>query len=179
MVNPEWVCEAADEFAHMHNRDAMSWNQQASFDKGSFASLLGLRRIRKPDQVQVFAVGDTIAALCDGDKVITSFPYQSADQFDESPQLISTRPSLNNFVTDTNFYADHTAIWNLSDYNEPAVLCVTDALGKWLLSRQAGEASRIALLKSIRNRYQLTTFVRREREARRMRRDDTTLLVLW
>jgi len=39
----EWLSAAIAEFRKLYDRDSLPWMQQASFDKGSFASLLGVR----------------------------------------------------------------------------------------------------------------------------------------
>src|SRR5215831_4963322 len=39
----EWLSAAIAEFCKLYDRDSLTWVQQASFDRGSFASLLGVR----------------------------------------------------------------------------------------------------------------------------------------
>ena len=43
----EWLSAAIAEFRKLYDRDSLPWMQQASFDKGSFASLLGVRFRRR------------------------------------------------------------------------------------------------------------------------------------
>ena len=38
----EWLSAAIAEFRELYDRDSLPWMQQASFDRGSFASLLGI-----------------------------------------------------------------------------------------------------------------------------------------
>src|SRR6266481_6373191 len=40
-VSPEWIHGAVAEYTHCVDREAMSWMQQAAYDRGSFATLLG------------------------------------------------------------------------------------------------------------------------------------------
>ncbi len=72
--------------------------QQASFDKGSFASLLGVRIADGGRAIQVLSVGDSLAVLCDGDRIKATFPLSSAAEFTRSPQLICTNPTHNAFL---------------------------------------------------------------------------------
>jgi hypothetical protein len=174
-IDDEWVAGAIVDYAKLHDRDALPWAQQAAFDRGSFASLLAVRDAGF-GRVEVFAIGDSLAVLCDGDRLVESFPYQTPDQFDASPQLLSTNPAENAFLRQAETLAGLSSEWDLGELEAPMLLCVTDALGRWLLAEQGREPSPIALLRQIRTRRQFTRLIEREREAGRMRRDDTTLL---
>src|SRR5215471_11453916 len=59
--NRAWLAAAIAEFRELYDRDDMPWMQQASFDRGSFASLLGVRLIDQGRLIQVFSIGDSIA----------------------------------------------------------------------------------------------------------------------
>jgi len=82
-----WVAAAIAAYAELHDRDSLPWMQQAAFDRGSFASLLGVTD-RGDRQVAILAIGDSLAVLCDGDRVVASFPYEAPEQFDANPQLL-------------------------------------------------------------------------------------------
>jgi hypothetical protein len=146
---------------------------QASFDRGTFASLLGVSQIRA-GAVNVVAIGDSIAVLCEGDRVVSSFPYTSADQFEQRPQLLSTNAAENDFLDEIE-----PIRWNLSEYDRPALLCMTDALGQSVLAHRDEEPSPITILRRIKSLTGFKRFVAAEREAGRLRRDDTTLLAYW
>jgi hypothetical protein len=151
--------------------------QQASFDRGSFASLLGVTHLGA-GVVRVLAVGDSIAVLCDGDRILSSFRYSSPNQFDQRPQLLSTNIVENAFVDDLQLEEFYTT-WNLQEYDRPALLCMTDALGQWVLTRVDEEVSPVTVLRELRSLAAFRHFVAEERAAGRMRRDDTTLLAYW
>jgi hypothetical protein len=59
------------------------------------------------------------------------------------------------------------------------VLCVTDALGRWILDQRGAEPSPIAKLRRIAKPRAFAHLVHAERAASRMRRDDTTMLAYW
>ena len=153
--------------------------QQASFDKGSFASLLGVRMADGGRAIQVFSVGDSLAVLCDGDRIKATFPISSAAEFTGSPQLICTNPTHNAFLDKMDFDYDLVADWTFRGLEQPALLCMTDALGHWLLSQRDRDSCPISILRKVKTPRAFARFVREELAAGRMKRDDTTLIALW
>jgi len=181
--NPEfthaWLAAAIAEFRKLYDRDSMPWMQQASFDRGSFASLLGVRMIDAGRLIQVFSVGDSLAVLCDGDEIKATFPLAKASEFTRSPQLLCTNPVQNAFLDKVDLNYDLVADWTFRGLEQPALLCMTDALGHWLLSHRDAEPSPISILRKVRTSDAFARFVKDERAAGRMKRDDTTLIALW
>jgi hypothetical protein len=175
---PEWLSEAITEFSKLYDRESLPWMQQAAFDKGSFASLLGVR-VFEQGRVQILAIGDSLAVLVDGDDIKTTFPYTMAAQFDQRPQLLCTNPIENAFLANVDHNYDISADWTFGGMANPALLCVTDALGQWLLSWNDPERSAISILRGLRTPKLFSRFVYGERAAGRMRRDDTTLMAIW
>jgi hypothetical protein len=151
----------------------MSWSQQAAFQRGSFATLLALHIATDARRVDVLAIGDTIAAYGIKHTFRKSFPYASADQFASRPLLISTRQERNQILF-RNTRRFKTS-WNVAAIRNLTVMAMTDALGAWLLS---DPESRFGILARIRTRRSFITLVEDERQAGRIRRDDTTLLIL-
>jgi hypothetical protein len=172
-----WLAAASKEFASLHDRESLSWVQQAAFDRGSFASLLGLQRCST--RIEVFAIGDSVAVLCDADRVLATFPYESPEQFDERPLLLSTNPAQNSFLAEYEAKRDFTVAWDIGSLAAPSLICVSDALGHWIITHRNNEPSPIAALRAIRTRRAFSRFVMHERAAGRMRRDDTTMLAYW
>ena len=175
----DWLAAAIAEFRKLYDRDSMPWMQQASFDRGSFASLLGVRMIDEGRLIQVFSIGDSLAVLCDGDCIKATFPLAKASEFSRSPQLLCTNPVQNAFLDKVEINYDLVADWSFRGLKQPALLCMTDALGHWLLSRRDDDPSPISILRKVRTPSAFVRFVRDERGAGRMKRDDTTLIALW
>jgi hypothetical protein len=175
----EWLAAAISEFLELYDRDSLPWMQQASFDKGSFASLLGVRIVDGGRLIQVLSVGDSLAVLCDGDRIKATFPLSDASEFTRSPQLICTNPAENAFLDEVDFAYDLVADWTFHGLEQPALLCMTDALGHWLLSQRDRNASPISVLRQVKTPGAFARFVQEERAAGRMKRDDTTLMALW
>ena len=175
----EWLSAAIAEFRQLYDRDSLPWMKQASFDKGSFASLLGVRMADGGRAIQVFSVGDSLAVLCDGDCIKATFPLSNASQFSRRPQLLCTNPRENVFLDKLDVGYDLIVDWTFRGLRQPALLCMTDALGHWLLSQRDRDPSPISRLREASTPKAFARFVREERAAGRMKRDDTTLIALW
>jgi hypothetical protein len=175
----EWLSAAIAEFRKLYDRDSLPWMQQASFDKGSFASLLGIRVVDQGRLIQVLSIGDSLAVLCDGDCIKATFPFSAASAFNRSPQLLCTNPAENVFLNGADGGGDRVADWTFRGLEQPALLCMTDALGHWLLSHRNRNPSPISVLRKLRTPKAFARFVQEERTMARMKRDDTTLVALW
>ena len=176
-VTRDWMAEAIGSFVKLYDRDALAWMAQAAFDRGSFASLLGIQ-LHDLNSLEVFAIGDSEAFLCDDVSIVAMFPYSLSTQFSDSPLLLSTDPSKNSFLVEENYPMTRTVYWDLTNMTAPAVYCMTDALAQWVLQQKEEGNQPIRLLQSIRRARQFENFVNKERASGRMKRDDTTLFVL-
>jgi hypothetical protein len=167
----------------------MSWAQEAAFARGSFATFLAVKAARGPGNVIVFGTGDTIAVLVAGGEIVFSFPYSSPEQFARRPHLLSTRVDRNRLggidivaalrsLCREDPAGDLHRRWSVSERCEPRILCMTDALGAWLLEGERNGERPLEKLLEIATPAELHDLVEEEREAGRMRRDDSTLVVL-
>lgn len=177
-VNRSWFDEAKEAFGKLHNRDSMPWMKQASFDRGSSATLLGIEHIRETNKVKVIAIGDTLAVLCDGSKIIKTWPYSDASQFSDSPNLISTNPVENTLFSGQDILQEFIIEWSLDGIDNPTLFCMTDALGLWLLEQSSNDPSIASTLHSLGKKVDFEKFVLEQRAAGLLKRDDTTLLTL-
>jgi hypothetical protein len=175
----EWLSAAIAEFRKLYDRDSLPWMQQASFDKGSFASLLGVRVVDQGTLIKVLSIGDSLAVLCDGDCIKATFPFSAASAFNRSPQLLCTNPAENVFLNGGDVGRNLVADWTFRGLKQPALLCMTDALGHWLLSHRDRNPSPISVLRKVKTPKAFAHFVQEERSTGRMKRDDTTLIALW
>lgn len=172
-VDRDWIRRASAHHGRGFNRDAMSWSAQAAFDRGSFATLLGLTLDPGRQVARVLAIGDSLAVLGDGSRLRATFPYQSAEQFRQRPLLLATHLADNARLLAPGVLAQATVQWSLRGLRDPVLLLMTDALGAWLLSDPAARLPRLLWL---RNKAQFENLVRTARSSGQMRRDDTTLL---
>jgi hypothetical protein len=177
-LSPEWTAAAIRVFRRRHRPEAMSWSRRAAFERGSFATLLGVETSRDLQETRLVAVGDTVAVLLDGNEVVASFPYASADDFRRRPALLSTRQEHNEFLARPDPPGAPTVTWRLGDYAAPRIACMTDAVAEWFLRLAAVDRSAGDILLALADIAQFEAVVTHEREAGRMRVDDATVLIL-
>ncbi|VWB09534.1 hypothetical protein BLA6860_00265 [Burkholderia lata] len=175
-VNPEWVDVARQDYDRSWDYDSLSWSEQMAFDRGSFSTLLGCEWREHLRDLEIFAVGDTIAVHLEGASIVQSYPYTAAHEFDQRPQLLSTRAEANRFVHSPSFNKNSGTVWHLNEGS--VVLLMTDALGQWLLSQQGGAEPRLNMLLSANTKTAFTELVLGQRSEGTLRIDDTSLLVL-
>lgn len=177
-VNQDWVALALLEYNEKHDFDSMSWSKQAAFERGSFATLLGLEYFQAHQAVEVLAVGDSIAILCDNEQLTRSWSISDPEQFKQHPTLLSTLSAHNRFVEESGFWSDHGRTFSLTGLNRPVILCMTDALGEWALRQAQSGGSGLARLIAMESEEELIELVLQERSAKRMKIDDSTLVVV-
>lgn len=176
-VTPDWLAGAVADYVSRHDFESMSWSRQASYGRGSFSTLLGAQHIPRNQTVEILAVGDSLAVLADGDNLIASRPFSDPERFKERPTLFSTLPEHNGFVSDADFWTTRGAYFELGALASPRLVCVTDALGEWLLRQTQSDGDGLARLLALTTEEELIALVVEERAAGRMRVDDSTLLV--
>jgi hypothetical protein len=167
VLDERWLAKAIGAYHAGFDRAAMSWSAQASFDRGSFATLLGLRF--GSDEVSILGIGDSLAVLDNGANILATFPYDEPGQFSANPLLLSTIHDRNEAILG----ADLTTHWRLDGKSK--LFCMTDAIGAWLLSDRP---ERMARLRDLQTRAEFVAMVEDARADGSMRRDDTTLLVI-
>jgi hypothetical protein len=174
-----WLTEAIVEFQKNYDREALPWMLQASFDRGTFATLLGIRFNENFDWVQLVAIGDTIAVLCDANQTVDTFPYRTSQEFNRSPLLISTQERHPHYLTNDAISEAFVKVWQMESLLSPAIFCMTDALGKWFLEQMESGQEPSRVLRALSKKQAFRSFVLQQRQSGAMRRDDTTLLAFW
>lgn len=175
-LSSEWLSAVVRQYNERYDLSRLSWSKHAAFERGSFATLLGLEVFPSHSAVDVLSVGDSLAVLLSNSEVIDSFPYSNAQQFQQRPELLCTIPSHNGFVEDSDFFSRHHKTWCFKQLKSPVVLCMTDALGEWALKMAQEGQPQWVTLQSITEEAQLQSIVRTERQNKRMRVDDVTLV---
>jgi hypothetical protein len=175
---PEWIQSAIADYMLAHDFAAMSWSQQLAFERGSFATLLAVEHDAAAGVLGLFGVGDSVAVLFDGASVALAWPLAEPERFRERPTLLSTIRQYNEFTRAPEFEMMARATLHLSAFEDPMLLCMTDALGEWTLRMSREEPERLVELLAIRSEAELASLVSAERTAKRMRVDDSTLIIL-
>jgi hypothetical protein len=175
-LNKSWIIEAIREYNLLHNYSALSWSKQAAFERGSFASLIGIELLE--NQLIVTSFGDSIAILLDGDRYIDSFPYIISEDFNKDPELLASFLKYNTFFEKDIDLSKYQKNWYTSNYTKPILVCMTDAFGQWALKNEEKNVSKWDLICNIKTQEQLLTLVENERLSKEMKLDDTTLLII-
>lgn len=132
-LNHSWLSTVVRQYNESYDLSKLSWSKYAAFERGSFATLLGIEKFSEQSVIRVQSVGDSLAVLLSGSKVVCSFPYKKASQFQCRPDLFSTSALHNGFFYEADFFSRHFKTWDLRKLEDPFLLCMTDALGEWAL----------------------------------------------
>lgn len=169
------VEKCAEEYEGLHDPAVLSWSKAAAYERGSFATLLIAQDEPAQNVVSVDAIGDSLAVWVDDGVLLATTPYTRAEQFQAKPTLLATRQELN-ALGDDNAWSRVQWAYEAQGYR--MLLCMTDALGAWLLAHvEQGNESALETLLSIREQHELIDLVEVERAAGRLRRDDSTLII--
>ena len=170
-IDRGWIEQSIATYNSAFDRSVMSWSAQAAFDRGSFATLLGVQIDADSRGASIMGVGDSLAVLDDGEGIRDTFPYTTPEQFQANPLLLSTIHERNQAID----IADVTTHWHFGAISSPKLFCMTDAIGAWLLSDRR---ERMRCLRELHQPEDFFELVETARADGTMRRDDTSLLVI-
>lgn len=175
---PQWLSDALGAYISAHDFLSMSWSQQNAYERGSFSTLLGIDFDPIHRAVDVLAVGDCLALLVDENRFIEAWPIADPERFKDHPTLLATLAQHNVFVAETGFCERSIKTIHLNEYVNPRLYCMTDALGEWALRHALASTEGLKKLFSLATEQELCELVVEERSAKRMRVDDSTLIIL-
>lgn len=175
-INREWLNQALTDYLVQFDKASLSWSKQASFERGSFATLLGLESSPDQNSVKILSIGDSLVVLLEDGQLIESYPYSHFEEFQSRPKLICTKTAHNDFLFSDEFLSKNSRTWNLRSNKNPIILCMTDALGEWALRKELEGFPPWHLLNSISDLSQLESLVFSERQSKSMRIDDVTFI---
>jgi hypothetical protein len=173
-----WVSEAVAAYNRTVDREALSWMKQAAFDRGSFASLLGVQLNLDLSTIEIRAVGDTNIFVLENGELTDSFPVKNVEQFSNSPDLICTVGSENAYLTKDVLTASCMTVdlKKRMDADVLSLLMATDALSAWAMADPTND--RLIKLFSVIDENQLKELVSTERANGSLKLDDTTLITI-
>ncbi len=176
-ITPAWVSGVAAEYKASVDYEQLSWSKQAAYDRGSFASLLAIELALNGTEVEVLAVGDSVAMHTSSELLLSSFPYTTPEEFDSRPELLSTLTAANKFISEPEFFNKHSSkTWAVKsgDY----ILLMTDAVAQWVLREQMEAPSALLQMLEVTQASAFEELVLKMRQERRIRLDDSTLVRL-
>jgi Stage II sporulation protein E (SpoIIE) len=176
-ITPDWVEQVLEQYLASSDFSNLSWSKQAAFERGSFATLLGVELAPEGGQVEVIGLGDSVAFLVAGGLLKVSFPYTTPEEFDARPQLLSTITANNAFVGEPGFFGENTSkTWFVESGD--ILLLATDAVAQWMLREQGESPTAIERLLTTKDAAAFEALVLQLRLERRIRLDDSTVLRL-
>ncbi|QIW16468.1 hypothetical protein A4G20_09040 [Pasteurellaceae bacterium RH1A] len=205
--NPqEWLNQAIQAYEEKYDVSQLSWAKQNAFERGSFATLAAVSL--EENQAQLFCVGDSLIVILDQEGLQTgnypfldsyklpkkqrrlmrkqqaslsfkqSFAYKQAAEFKQNPLLFSTKRELNQQFKWESFKEDYFLTCDLSQYQSPLILILTDALAEWALRNAENKADKWSLLSHITEK-DFEALIKQERLNHTIKTDDTTLVRIW
>ncbi len=182
-----WLRRAIAEYELKCDVANLTWSQEAAFSRGSFASLLVLKL--GDEMAHITSIGDTIALAVEDRSIVRSFPYENSYEFAQRPQLLSTllernfnsyfRLSLRSILSRSfKGIKGCTLRFPYPTKSRSFFVCVTDALGEWLLRKDERAQERLDLILNVRSQTEFEHLVMKERECDGMRKDDSTLILI-
>jgi len=174
--NARWLKITINSYKRKFNSQELNWSRQAAYNRGSYASLLGVVEVNPTKSLDVFSIGDSLAVLLRNNQLVDTFPYKNSVEFNQHPELVSTIFSNNSYLFEDNFFEKHRVSWPI-DVNT-TVLLMTDALGAWSLRNNEKKNEVWTTLSNVKHKKDLLEIVEYERQEKTMRVDDSTLIVL-
>ena len=176
-VDAGWVEQATDSYAASVDVSSLSWAKQAAYERGSFGTLLGVELAPNGTDLEVLAIGDSLAVHVRNRQVVASYPFQDASGFAERPQLLSTLPAANAFVREPDFVTRNSCrTWAVQPGDH--VYLMTDAVGQWLLQELDQTPSSLDTIEHLQETDPFQALVLSLRAERRLKLDDSTLVRL-
>ena len=166
----------------------LPWYAERKIQQGAFSTFLGLS-LESNDVSTTsvggkwtsFAVGDSCLFQVRGSELVTCFPIEHADQFGYHPLLLSSIPQKNDVVWKKLSELEKTGTWLPGD----TFFLMTDALAQWFLVQAEQGKQPWLFLKERVEPLELPLFsdqfekwVNDRRDAKEMRNDDVTLLII-
>jgi serine/threonine protein phosphatase PrpC len=165
-----WLADARKRWRSKCQERELPWYTEAKFDEGAYAALLGIAFTDR--RWVAAAVGDcSMFQIRDG-RLIRAFPMRSSAEFDNRPSLLGSR----NRRTDQPRARRVHLRGDLK--SEDIILMMTDALAQWFLKQREEGRQPWKDLKVVTNEEAFVRLVSGLREAREMRNDDVTLVLI-
>jgi len=174
----EHLQKALDEYKQLHDLTNMSWSQMAAYERGSFATILGINYKKQKNVLDIFAIGDSVAVLLCPEEKIFSFPYSQANDFKKRPELLSNDMQHNFFFDSNNTASRFRKTFRNINRKQSLLLCMTDAIAEWAFQSAENGFPVWSKLSSIREQRIFQELVLEMRRSGKMRSDDTTLITV-
>ncbi len=171
----DWLAPLQQSWAQRVGEPPMPWYAEAKFQQGAFATFLGV--VIHEDTWRALAVGDSCLFHVRAGQLERAFPLTTSAEFGNIPWLVGSRAPGSEAIEQRSQRAEGT--WQTGD----RLWLMTDALAQWFLeeTERPGRpwTELESLVASASAQQPFAEWVAALREARRMRNDDVTLLVVY
>jgi hypothetical protein len=171
-----WVKAVIGEYVNSVDIDSLGWAAQRAFERGSFATLLGLKLCENGTDLDILCVGDSLAMHVRRGSVVATYPFSRPEEFDARPTLISTKKEANNFLEEQGFFSNASETWLVAPGD--IIYAATDAVGQWLLAEASTSSDVMEMLQGLTLDTELASLVLELRNEHRIKLDDSTLIRL-
>ncbi|HYV37350.1 MAG TPA: hypothetical protein VE988_16700 [Gemmataceae bacterium] len=165
-----WLPLVRQRWQELCHKTELPWYLEEKIAEGAYAAFLAVA-FQNQTQWQAKAIGDCCLFHVRDNRVLRAFPLERSQDFGSRPTLLCSR-----------FHAEHQPAKCLrlrSDWREhDCLIMATDALALWfLLQVEAGKMPWTTCLR-LENQQQFVDWLKQMRDAKKIRNDDTTLLVI-
>ena len=170
-----WLTARREAWTETIDETTLAWHQKTKLRDGAFSTLLWMS-LSPADEAATYhliahSIGDCLLLHLRDDKLLASFPFDSADQFNqETPALCSINPAGDPLPPIETFQTD-------CQVGDLLVLC-SDAFGAWALSQQASESPIDWHALWQQSPEDWSSEIQSLRDDGQIRFDDTTLVML-
>jgi len=178
----KWVEREVRAWLACVSRSDLPWYAVNKVNEGAFAALVGLSLLRGDlggGSWTALAVGDScLFQLRDG-ALVTRFPVAASEALGYHPWLLSTRADKNATIWERGDELRRTGDWQPGD----SFLMMTDALAHWFLRQVEVDEKPWHTLSdlvtaSALDRTAFLNWIEELRDAKQLRNDDVTLLIV-
>ncbi len=151
----------------------LAWYAEEKAQMGAFAALVGLT-IHSNKHWECRAIGDSCLIQVRNSKIIFTFPLGKAEQFSDTPFLLSSNEQNNQKIEE--YWQTSDGLWKRHD----VFLLLTDALAHWLFKQHEQSIDALSVLLALTEQESFSNFVDKARNqtdpAKHMKNDDVTML---
>ena len=182
LLKEAWSNEPSIDLATLQHRYAeaiqamsLSWAQEQAADRGSYTTLASVTPT--PGGLQATCIGDSAILLLKDGSITQAYPSMDAADYSSVPDALGSTTD----VLDLGEELLRTCTWTIpvNPGDIDTVMLATDACAVWLLDGdEPTRQSRLQAIMDIESDEQWEGLVQDERRAKRMKTDDSTVLVL-
>ncbi len=160
-------------------REGDDWLAELGALRGSWSTALLIRVSPGGTLVEVWARGDTVFLLRDGDGTTASFPLDDPGAFGTHPELVADRPDAGAAAGASGGSGPfRRAVFDLRRLRRPRLILATDALAQRILREEGPDRRRLWAFLDRCSAAEFGSWAQAEMDAGRLVRDDLTLLEL-